>query len=302
MSKIQPSQSAPDNYTGALWLLASAILFSAASIMVKFLGAQFDAVQISFFRLVISLIIIAPFLLRAGAASGGIKTDVPMLQILRGIVGTLAMIFGFYAIVYLPLADAQAISFSRTLFLVPLAVIFLSEAVGTRRWVAVIIGFIGVLIMLRPGTGLIFTLGAASALAHAFFVAFATILVRIVSRHDKPVTLMFYTALIGIPVTGIPSYFVWVQPTAYELLQLLVMGLFAAGAHNCFIRAYAVGEASAIAPVDYTRLIIAAIAGYLIFGTVPDVYTGIGAIIIMSAAFYIIRREASHGKTIVGAP
>jgi drug/metabolite transporter (DMT)-like permease len=302
MAILTPEHAAPDNYKGALWLLASAVLFSAASIMVKFLGAHFDAVQISFFRLVVSLIIIAPFLLRAGAASGGIRTSVPILQVLRGVVGTLAMIFGFYAIVHLPLADAQAIAFSRTLFLVPLATIFLSEIVGRRRWIAVIVGFIGVLVMLRPGTGLVFTVGAASALAHAFFVAFATILVRIVSRHDKPVTLMFYTALIGIPVTGIPSYFVWVQPNLLELAQLLLMGLFAAGAHNCFIRAYAIGEASAIAPVDYTRLIIAAIAGYLIFDTVPDIYTGIGALIIMSAAFYIIRRESRLGHKVVGAP
>lgn len=282
----------PDNVRAALWLLASGVLFTLTSVLVKQLGDRLDPFQITLFRLLVSLVLIAPFLIRAGRQAGGIQTSVPGLQILRGLVGTSAMMLGFYAIVKLPLAEAQAISFTRTLFLVPLAAFLLSEAVGVRRWVAVLIGFIGVLIILRPGSGLTFSLGALAGLGHAFLVAVATILVSIVSRHDRPVTLMFYTGLVGTLFAAIPAVMVWTNPTVEEYGMLFLMGVFAAAAHNCFIRAYAIGEASAIAPFDYIRLVLAGVAGYVVFDTIPDRYSWLGAIIIILSAFYIIRREA----------
>ena len=295
--KSDTAKPPPDNVRAALWLLASGVLFTLTSVMVKQLGDSLDPFQITLFRLLVSLVLIAPFLIRAGRQAGGIHTSVPGLQVLRGIVGTSAMMLGFYAIVNLPLAEAQAISFTRTLFLVPLAAFLLSEAVGVRRWVAVLIGFVGVLIILRPGSGLTFSLGALAGLGHAFLVAVATILVSIVSRHDRPVTLMFYTGLVGTLFAAIPAILVWTNPTLEEYGMLFLMGIFAAAAHNCFIRAYAIGEASAIAPFDYIRLVLAGVAGYLVFDTIPDRYSWLGAGVIISSAFYIIRREAQIAKT-----
>lgn len=290
-------QASGQNVKAALWLLASATLFTASMVLVKFLGDRLNPFQIAFFRLAISLIVISPFLIRAGKKAGGIRTSVPFLQLSRGILGTIATILGFYAVVNLPLADAQAISFARTLFVVPLAALILSETIGIRRWMAVLIGFVGVVIMLRPG-GEAFTMsvGAASALGHAFFVGFATVLVRLASRYDKPVTLMFYTGIVGTCVSAVPAYFVWVQPTLHEFLLLMCMGGLAAAAHNCFIRAYAIGEASAIAPLDYTRLIFAAIAGFIFFDQFPDLMSWAGAFIIAASTIYIIRREAQLGR------
>jgi drug/metabolite transporter (DMT)-like permease len=186
---------------------------------------------------------------------------------------------------------------------VPLAAFILSESVGPHRAVAAGVGFIGVLIMLRPdlglaggdGAGMILSLGAAAALGHAFLVALATVLVNIASRYDGSVTLMFYTNTVSVTLIAIPTFFVWQTPSLNEFFMLIAMGILATASHNCFIRAFALGEASVIAPVDYARLIFAALAGFVVFASVPDIYTIIGASIIVASSFYILRREARRG-------
>ena len=295
-----------DNRRAALWLLASASLFTFTGVLVKWLGQTLHPFEISFFRALVALLVILPIFARSGGLRAGIKTEIPLLQLFRGVVGSVAMFLGFYAIVALPLAEAQAISFSRNLFLVPLAAFILSEVVGIRRAVAAAIGFLGVVIMLRPGLGenslgLVLSIGALAALGHAFMVALATVLVNIASRYDGPMTLMFYTNTVSITLIAIPTYFVWQMPSMVELFMLIAMGLLATLSHNCFIRAFALGEASAIAPVDYSRLVFAAIAGWLVFGSVPDFYTIIGAAIIVGSSFYIVRREAQIARATSGA-
>jgi len=288
--------------------LASAVMFTFTGVLVKTLGETLHPFEISLFRGLVALAVILPIFARTGGISAGMKTQIPLLQMTRGVVGSLAMFLGFYAIVALPLADAQAISFSRNLFLVPLAAFILAEAVGPRRAIAAAVGFAGVLIMLRPGmgtgmaqaggeaVGMVLSLGAAAALGHAFLVALATVLVNIASRYDGPVTLMFYTNIVSVMLIAIPTIFVWQTPNITELAMLVAMGVLATASHNCFIRAFAMGEASVIAPVDYSRLIFAALAGWLVFASVPDIYTIIGAFIIVASSFYIVRREAGLQK------
>ena len=283
-------------------------MFTFTGVLVKTLGETLHPFEISLFRGLVALAVILPIFVRTGGISAGMKTQIPLLQMTRGVVGSLAMFLGFYAIVALPLADAQAISFSRNLFLVPLAAFILAEAVGPRRAIAAAVGFVGVLIMLRPGmetgmaqaggeaAGMVLSLGAAAALGHAFLVALATVLVNIASRYDGPVTLMFYTNIVSVTLIAIPTIFVWQTPNMTELAMLVAMGVLATASHNCFIRAFAMGEASVIAPVDYSRLIFAALAGWLVFASVPDIYTIIGASIIVASSCYIVRREAGLQK------
>ena len=302
-SPAAPARQPVDNRRAALWLLASAVMFTFTGVLVKTLGQSLHPFEISFFRGLVALAVILPIFARTGGIRAGMKTQIPLLQLTRGVVGSVAMFLGFYAIVALPLADAQAISFSRNLFLVPLAAFILSEAVGPHRAVAAGVGFIGVLIMLRPdlglaggdGAGMILSLGAAAALGHAFLVALATVLVNIASRYDGSVTLMFYTNTVSVTLIAIPTFFVWQTPSLNEFFMLIAMGILATASHNCFIRAFALGEASVIAPVDYARLIFAALAGFVVFASVPDIYTIIGASIIVASSFYILRREARRG-------
>jgi len=276
------------NIRGALWLLLSAALFTVTAVLVKTLGGRLDSSQVAFFRLLFGLVVILPFLIRGGAAA--FKTHYPVLQVVRGVVGSSAMLCGFYALVHLPLADALAYNFTKALFVVPLAFFMLAEPVGPRRVGAVLVGFLGVLVMLRPAADI--DPAALVALGGALLVAMATILVKIVAK-DAPVTLMFYTGVVGTAVAAIPTYLVWQTPTWPELGLLGVMGAAGAGAHNCLIRGYREGDASAIVPFDYARLVFAAAAGFVIFGDVPDWLTVLGAAIIVATTLYIARREAA---------
>jgi len=283
-------EALPANTRGALWLLTSAALFTVMAVLTKFLGTRLDTMQVAFFRLFFATLIIMPWLIR----HGGFRPAHPRLMTLRGVIGGGAMLCMVYAFVHLPLADAQAIQFAQGLFLVPLAIIFLREVPGPRRIVAVILGFIGVLIMLRPSGD--FEPAAFVALFGALLVAGAAVMVKLVADKDGPLTMMLFSGVFGCGMAVIPMALNWIDPTPYEWVMLAGIGLVGAGAHNCFLRAYRVGEATAIAPIDYTRLIFAGTAGFLFFGTVPDIYTIIGAVIIAGTSFYIARREAAVAR------
>jgi len=278
------------NTRGAIWLLLSMTFFTVMAVLTKFLGTRLDPMQVAFFRLFFATLVIVPWLLR----DGGFIPNHAKLMTLRGIIGGAAMICMVYAFVKLPLADAQAIQFAQALFMVPLAIIFLREVPGWRRITAVIIGFIGVLVMLRP-TGS-FEPAAFVALFGALLIAGAAILVKLVSDKDSPLTMMLFSGVFGCAMTIVPMILNWIDPTSYEWIMLVAIGVVGAGAHNCFLRAYRVGEATAMAPIDYTRLLFAGVAGYLFFGTIPDAYTIGGAVIIAGTSFYIARREAAVAR------
>ena len=174
------------NVRGAIWTVLAAALFSCMATLAKFLGGRLDHFQVTFFRTLTGLMFILPFLV--GNGRQGWKTNRLGLHVLRGVLGNMGMICGFYALIHMPLADANAITFARALFVVPLAVIFLSEVVGVRRSVATAVGFIGVLIMLRP-TGTIEP-AAMAAVSQAVLVAGAIICVKLLSRTDGTVTLL----------------------------------------------------------------------------------------------------------------
>lgn len=283
-------QTLAPNTRGAIWLLMSMSLFTVMAVLTKFLGTRLDTMQVSFFRLFFATALILPWLIK----DGGFVPNHPKLMTLRGIIGGGAMVCMVYAFVNLPLADAQAIQFAQALFMVPLAIVFLGEVPGWRRISAVIVGFLGVLVMLRPSGG--FEPAAFVALFGALLIAGAAIMVKLVSDKDGPLTMMLFSGVFGCAMTIVPMVLNWVHPTPYEWVMLVSMGVVGAGAHNCFLRAYRVGEATAMAPIDYTRLLFAGVAGFLFFGTVPDIYTIVGAVIIASTSFYIARREAAVAR------
>src|SRR6056300_1085745 len=265
-----------NNLQGAFWLFMSVFAFTTMAALAKYLGNDFHAFQISFFRASFSLIVILPFLIKAGLSQVGIK-------------------MGFYAIVNMPLADAQAIRFSSSLFVVPLAAIFLNEKVGLKRTIAALIGFLGVIIMLNPSGN--YNIAAISALGAAIAFAGAAIFVKVVSKYDQPITLMFYSNVVSIPIMIVPAILVWVTPNFDQLVLILLMAICASIAHNFFIRAYAIGEASVIAPIDYVRLLASAAVDFLIFGIIFGINTLIGSSIIILSTLYIVRREAKIQKS-----
>jgi len=288
----------PANLRGALWVLASAVLFTVMQVLVKLLGGSLHAFEVAFFRALTGVVFIGPLILRAGSA--GFRASRPGLMIIRGIVGSTAMMFGFYAIANLPLADATSISFARALFVVPMAILILGESIGPRRIIATLVGFGGVLIISWPSGAI--ELGTLAAVGNAFFVALAIIFVKILSRTDSTATLLFYSGVIGMITTAGPAALYWQWPNLEQLFLLFLMGLVGVAAHSCFIRAYSVGEASALAPLDYTRIIFATLAGFLIFATVPSWQTLLGAVIIAGSTLYITLREAQKADVEITPP
>jgi drug/metabolite transporter (DMT)-like permease len=280
---------------GVLWMLLAGLGFSLMSATVKWLGGSLHPFQIAFFRCFFGLVIVLPFALRHGGAA--LWTGRPVLHLARALVGITAMTCGFYAVTHLPLADVTAVGFTKGMFMVVLAVLFLGERVRWRRWTATAVGFVGMLIMVRPGSAgfdpvmLVALLGASLA-------AVVVTLIRAMPLSERPVTLLFYFGLITTPVAFLPAWLVWQSPGWQELALLaLASGLGVAG-QGCAIRAHRAGEASIVAPFDYARLLFATALGFALFGDLPDEWTVVGATVIVASSLYIARRELRLGRTV----
>lgn len=281
------------NTRGALWMLASCFMFSTMGLFVKLLGEHLPSHQAAFFRALFGMAAVMPFVLRMGRA--GFATKRLPLHLSRGATGAAAMLCGFYSMAHLPLADSVALSFTKPLWLIPLAVLFLSEKVRVRRWVATGAGFVGVVVMMRPGHGAIDP-AVYVALVGAVFVALVTIQVKKLLSTEHPATLIFYSTLIASVVTAVPAIAVWQAPEPRELLLLLIAGLCGTIGQSLGIRALQAGDSTAVAPIDYVRLIISGFYGYWFFGDVPDEWTALGAAVIVASTLYIAHREAQLGR------
>ncbi len=268
-------------------MLAS-IVFSLMALLIKLLGQRLHITQILLVRQIGMVIMVAPAILRN--FPGSLRTTRPGLQLIRVFCALVAMLFGFTAVIHMPLADATAIFFAKSFFVTVFAVFFLAEIVGVYRWSAVLIGFVGVLIMLQPGTDNFSIYGLAS-LVGAAGAAAVMILLRLLSRSDSTDTIMTYGALgVGL-VMIVPGIYFWQQPTASEWLLLTAVAVVSFFGQRCNIFAYKHGEASLLASLDYVRLLWATLFGFLIFDQLPGMSTWFGAVIVVAAAIFTIYRE-----------
>ena len=252
-------------------------------------GTGMHPFQIAFLRNLFALAFMLPWLLRHGR--DGLRTQRLNMHLWRAAVGLVAMLTWFSAIAYLPLAEAVALNFTVPLFATAGAAIFLGEVVRARRWTATAVGFLGVVVILRPGFTEFTPLMTLPVIA-AGFMAVSTLLVKSLSRTEAPAAIVTYMNLLLTPLSLLPALFVWRWPTLTELALGLFIGLCAALAHNAFTRAFVQADASAVMPFDYSRLPFVAVVGYLLFAEVPDGWTWVGAAIIAGAAIYIAQRES----------
>ncbi len=280
-------------------LILAALFFSLMVALIKLVGQRLPVSQILFVRQVGMSIMLAPVLIRGYPES--LHTNRLSLQLCRIVFALIAMMCGFTAIVHIPLADATAIAFAKSFFITIFAVLILKEQVGTYRWAAVIVGFIGVIIMVRPGTagfsmyGMLAVIGAASA-------GFVMVIIRLLTRIDAPATILAYQAIgVGL-IMAVPASLQWVQPTAWEWLLLFGIGLVSFFAQKANIFAYAYGEASVLASIDYVRLLYATFLGWLLFSELPGTSTWVGAAIIVLASLYTVHREAKKKRRITSDP
>lgn len=283
----------PANTRGGIWVLAAAVGFSVMSGLAKHLGGTLDSFQIAFFRAAVGTCVLLPIALRAGPAV--FRTHAPMLHVLRGASGMVAMLSGFYAVTHLPLATATAISFTKPLFMIPLAMLVLGEKVRWRRWSATALGFLGVLIILRPFGGPVDP-AMFIAMAGALGIAVTVAVLKRMPPQEKTLTILVYFAVLSTVLTAIPAAFVWRTPTGQEFALLVLMGMVGVTSQAMVVRGFRIGEATALSPLDYTRLLFASTIGVLFFAEIPDIWTAIGAGVIIASTVYIARRDARLGK------
>jgi drug/metabolite transporter (DMT)-like permease len=282
----------PPNVRGAGWIVLAAVVFAVQALIVKILGQRLDSFQVAFFRCLFGLIVLLPFL---RGTTSFFLTGRPWLHVARSVIGVGGTFCGFYAITHLPLATATAISFTRPLFLVVLALLFLGEAVHWRRWTATALGFIGVLIVLRPGTSS-FDYAMLIGLLGSFFVADVAVLVKKLSGTERNITILFYFGSITTILSAVPAVLVWQNPADWEWPLLMAIGGLSSLAQYMMLRGLRIGEASAVMPFDYTRLIFAGLFGFYFFAEVPDLWTLVGVVILIASTFYIAQREMKAGK------
>jgi drug/metabolite transporter (DMT)-like permease len=285
----QQRAALPGIVQGAIYMTAAALCFSLMNVLVRGLSASFDPLQIAFFRNLFALVFMLPWLLRVGFK--GLRTKRLHLHLWRSVAALGAMMSWFYAIALLPLAEAVSLNFTVPLFATAGAALFLGEVVRARRWCATIVGFLGVLVIVRPGFAALDPAMALPILA-AVFMATSTLMVKSLSRSETPGAIVLYMNLILTPLSLIPALLVWRSPDWPALGLLALVGLLAVGAHLAMTRAYTKADASAVVPFDYARLPFVAVLAYLIFGQVPDLWTWVGAAVIVASAVYIVRREA----------
>ena len=279
------------NIQGALWMLASSLTFTAMTTLIKYLGADYPAALQTFYRQAAGLLILAPVILKHRGAA--FATNRPGIILFRSAAGTIGMILSFYAFQKMPLADANALSFTRTLWLVPLAAFVVREHVGPLRIGAAVVGFLGVLIMIRPGAGghLAIGLPALAMLASSVLFAFTVTGMKILTRDHSPMVLLVWSAVLGLALAIPGALFVWRWPAPQDLALLCLMGVVATANQACYIKGMQLGDAAAMAPIDYTRLVFSAAAGFFLFREVPAVWTLAGAAIVVVSTLFITWRE-----------
>lgn len=286
--------SLPANTRGMILMAVFAGVVSLGHVIARDLSQVFHPMQVAFFRPVVPLIILAPILMRQGP--GWWRTTRPGLQFVRGMVGGISMLTWFYALALIPVGDATALSFTVVIFTSIGAVIVLGERMGTRRWTAIAIGVIGTLIILRPGADGLNT-GALVALVSSVFWAAALLSVKVLSRTDSSITIVFYSSIYFTILAGLPAAYYWRQPDLYELGLLISVGLLATIAQLAMTGALKIAETTAVMPMDFTRLLWAAALGYVWFGEFPDHWTWIGGAIVFASTVYITYRENRAAKS-----
>ncbi len=281
------------NMRGALWMLASAITFTLMTSLIKYLGADYSPALQTFYRQAAGLLVLAPIIVRDPV--GAFRTSRPGILLFRSLAGTLGMVLAFWAYQEMPLAEANALSFTRTLWIVPLAIFVLGEKVGPWRLGATLIGFGGVLIMLQPSIANAVGWPAAAALSSAALFAMTITGMKVMTRDHSVTVLMVWSAVLGF-VLSIPlAVTEWRWPDPVDLALLAAMGVLGLVTQVCYIKGMALGDAAAMAPIDYTRLVFAILFGLVLFHEIPNLVTMLGALVVIGSTLVITLRDL-HSK------
>ena len=274
-------------------MTAAAFCFSVMNVFVRLATEQIAALEVAFFRNFFALMFMLPWLARVGFEP--LRTQRIKLHLVRSFFALATMIAWFSALALLPLNEAVALNFTVPLFATAGAALVLGEVVRARRWTATVIGFLGTLIILRPGFAEV-TPAMALPVVAALTMACATLTVKSLSRTESAATVVLYMTVILTPLSLVPALFVWQWPDWPTLGYLVGLGGSGALAHLLLTIAYCKADASAVIPFDYARLPFVAVIAFFLFDEVPDLWTWLGAAVIAASAIYIAHREAQVAR------
>ena len=274
---------------GGLYMMGAAASFTIMTSLIRVIAQEIHPFEIGFFRTITNLILMVPFVLRTGPTV--FQTENHKVYALRGLIGVAFVMSYFSGAAMIPVSDSQALIFTSPLFAAALVVVFLGEKIRGRRMVALGIGFVGAMIILRPGFDAI-NLGAVLVLIGAMTNGASNALVKYTTRKDHPDTAVLFLMLYVTPLIALPTVFVWVTPSWEQLGFLLAIGFFATLNQRFLSRAFAAADATAVLPYDFSRLPFAALIGWFVFSELPDFWVWVGGAIIFAASIYIAHRES----------
>jgi len=269
-----------------LMLVATLVLVVQHS-MVKHLAQDMHTFEVAFFRTVFGLLALSPWFLKHGI--GMLRTTKLGLHGVRALLQTVSALGFFYALGVAPLAQVTALQFASPLFATLLAVLFLGERISYRRWSAILFGFAGTYVIIRPEAGL--DLGSVAVLISAAAWALTLIVIRVLGRTESSITTTMYMYLLMTPLTLVAALPNWVWPTLTQYGWLFLVGLTGSYAHVLMAQALKEGETNVVTPVEFAKLLWATLFGYLLFSELPDLYVFAGAGMIILSACYIAYRE-----------
>lgn len=288
----------PTGLIGPFYMVWSCVLFVCLWAMIRIITETVHPFIVVLFRSVFALMALAPFFYREGRSS--LKTSRIGMHFVRGMSATLATFCFFYAITVVPLADLVAITFAAPVFATVGAVFILGERMHIRRIAATILGFLGVLIVVRPGFVEI-TPGIAAGMVGSLAVAGSLIVVKSLTDTEKPQAIVAYSLLFVVPTALVAAAFVWRMPSMQDLGFLAIIGILVAMAQTAMTKAFLYGEATQVLPFDFTRLILASLIGIFLFDEAVDPWIWLGGAVILGSTVYVAHREARDAKHKKGA-
>lgn len=270
-------------------IIASTLFLASSDAMAKYLARSLPAAEITWIRFLVFVLIMLPIVL-APSSGNPMRSARPLVQVWRGLALLGSSIFFITGLSYLPIAEAAATAFIAPVFVTGLSILFLREKVGVRRWIATTVGLIGVLVVVRPGTSA-FHPAAVFPILSALGWAVALVLTRKITGVDRAITTMAFSAVTGFLVMSVIVPFYWIAPSWPQILLGVGIGMSSTLGHWIVVLAFRYADASVLAPFSYVQLVWVTLLGFVVFGEVPDIWTFVGAAIIISSGVYTAHRE-----------
>ena len=288
MNSVSATVATADNLKAMRWAIVYAALIAGMHVCIRLVSEGMHPFEIAFFRNIFALLVLIPWFWKLGLAP--LKTKRFGLLFTRGVVNTVCMLAYFTAISIGQLVEVAALSFTAPIYAILIGMVVFGEKVGFFRWCAIIAGFVGVLIIIRPGFE---EVGYAQVLvlSSAFGWAICMVMVKELGRTESAITITAYMSLVMAPLSLGPAIYYWVWPTWEQLGWLLVLGGLGGAGQLALAQALRLGETHVVTPLDFLRLVFVSILGYLLFDQVPDIFVLGGGIIIFASVTFIAYRE-----------